>query len=70
MIEKSIQLRMMKGVLASTPALNERKNVSRDTEVCLYRRTDYRRMSTVYGASLFGDIITDCLTVNTVCYAL
>jgi hypothetical protein len=70
MIKENMKSKIMKGVLASTPAWNERKDVSQDTEVWLNILTDCRRTSTVYGECLDGDIITDCRTINTVCYVV
>jgi hypothetical protein len=60
-----IKVKTTKGVSTSTPAWNERK-----TEVGLNILIDDRRTSNVYGASLFGGIITDCLTINMVRYAV
>jgi hypothetical protein len=65
----SIKFKMMKGVLASTPALRERNDVSRDTEACLNVRADGCRMRQDCDAGFGGCIFMDCLTINTVCHA-
>jgi hypothetical protein len=63
------KFKMKKGVLASTPALRERKNVSKDAEAYLNVIADCCRMRQDCDASFIGGIITDCLTINTVCHA-